>query len=65
MNPFTAPPPSAYEPYGPNGVRQMGGDHAGAHEDSFCARAGLFYLFVDKMVEGGSVWTYFQFLINV
>lgn len=35
---------SAYEPYGPNGVRQMGGDQAGVHEDSLIAHAcaGLF-----------------------
>lgn len=36
--PFT-PPFSACEPYGPNGVRQMGGDHAGVHKDSLCVRA--------------------------
>ncbi len=37
MNPLT-PPLSAYEPYGPNGVRQMGGDHDGVHEDSLIGR---------------------------
>lgn len=37
---------SAYEPYGPNGVRQMGGDRAGVREDSLIARvrAGLFLI---------------------
>lgn len=38
MNPYAPPPLSAYEPYGPNGVRQMGGDHGEVRKDSLMKR---------------------------
>lgn len=64
MNLFTSPP-FAYEPYGPNGVRQMGGDHAGVYKECVCVHtwadahvcAGLFLNFVHKVegeADGGS-----------
>lgn len=68
-------PPSAYEPYGPNGVRQMGGDHAGVHKGQLVCMCvhmigrtcvcWFVFEFLDKIVEGWvCCWTLHTFPVG-